>query len=235
MNKIKILFLLFTAICIFSCKKSEGQETASGNENDFGQKQQSEKIFEVVSSETIIDDSLRKLDLENVSIYRWKNHLAFFSKSADLDETRKILIAAFPDAEIRIYDKYFYEFNREECADATISERQTHVVMTCNLVSDSIMQAEYMNYHARQRELFPEVAKGFCNAGFQSLLVFRNGRQLMLVISLPEGKTLDELNPKTTENNPRADEWNTLMSHYQEGIEGTEPSESWVIMEEIKF
>jgi L-rhamnose mutarotase len=103
--------------------------------------------------------------------------------------------------------------------------------MTANLVEDTVLQAEYMDYHARQPELFPEVAQGFCNASFQQVLVFRNGRQLMLVISIPAGEKLDDLNPKTMENNPRVDDWNAIMAHYQEGIEGTPPGTTWVVLE----
>ncbi len=77
------------------------------------------------------------------------------------------------------------------------------------------------------------MAKGFFNAGFQQLLVYKKDRQLMLVISIPKGASLDELNPKTTENNPRVDEWNTLMKKYQEGIEGTKPGEVWVLLKKL--
>jgi hypothetical protein len=56
----------------------------------------------------------------------------------------------------------------------------------------------------------------------------------MLVISIPKGGSLDKLNPKTTENNPRVDEWNKIMSKYQEGIPGTKPGEVWVFLNEIK-
>jgi hypothetical protein len=56
----------------------------------------------------------------------------------------------------------------------------------------------------------------------------------MLVISIPADKTLDELNPKTVENNPRMDEWNQIMGKYQEGIEETEPDEKWVFLSEVK-
>jgi hypothetical protein len=78
------------------------------------------------------------------------------------------------------------------------------------------------------------VEKGFCNADFQQVLVFRNCRQLMLVISIPKGKTLDELNPKTTENNPRVNEWNKIMAKYQEGIENTAKGTSWVMFSALK-
>ena len=55
----------------------------------------------------------------------------------------------------------------------------------------------------------------------------------MLVISIPKGESLDKLNPKTTENNPRVDEWNKIMNKYQEGIEGTKPGETWVFFKKL--
>jgi len=63
--------------------------------------------------------------------------------------------------------------------------------------------------------------------------VFRNGRQLMLVISIPKGESLDKLNPKTTENNPKMVEWNKMMAKYQEGIEGTRKGETWVFLKKM--
>ena len=95
------------------------------------------------------------------------------------------------------------------------------------------MQQEYVDYHATQMENWPDIAKGFCNADFQQLLIFKNGRQLVLVISIPKGKTLDELNPKTVENNPKMNEWNKIMGKYQEGIEGTKPDETWVFLKQL--
>jgi hypothetical protein len=41
------------------------------------------------------------------------------------------------------------------------------------------------------------------------------------------------LNPKTTENNPRVEEWNKLMQQYQQGIEGTKPGEVWVFLKKV--
>ena len=55
----------------------------------------------------------------------------------------------------------------------------------------------------------------------------------MLVISIPKGKTLDELNPKTVANNTKMVEWNKIMGKYQEGIPGTKKGESWVFLEKI--
>ncbi|MEI8085836.1 MAG: L-rhamnose mutarotase [Paludibacter sp.] len=105
-----------------------------------------------------------------------------------------------------------------------------HILLTTNLVDDAKLQQEYLDYHKTQFEKWPEVSAGFCNADFQQLQVFKNGRQLLLVISIPKGSSLDELNPKTTENNPRVNDWNEIMKKYQTGIEGAKPNETWVFL-----
>jgi L-rhamnose mutarotase len=99
-------------------------------------------------------------------------------------------------------------------------------------VKDVKKQKEYLRYHANQFRDWPEIDKGFCKADFQQLLLFRNERQLMLVISIPKGETLAHLNPRTTENNPRVEEWNRLMANYQEALEGA--STTWIELEKIK-
>ena len=121
-----------------------------------------------------------------------------------------------------------YQFSKYEHCKQTPAAEWEHTLLTCNLVDNVKLQQEYMDYHSTQFEKWPEVSQGFCNADFQQLQVFRNGRQLLLVISIPKGKTLAELNPKTTENNPRVNDWNTLMKKYQTGIEGTKADEVWV-------
>ena len=96
------------------------------------------------------------------------------------------------------------------------------------------LQKEYVEYHKTQFEKWPEVAKGFCNADFQQLQVFKKDRQLILVISIPKGENLDKLNPKTTQNNPRVDDWNALMKKYQSGIDGTKPDETWIFLNKVE-
>ena len=138
-----------------------------------------------------------------------------------------------PGAEVKVYYDAFYDFNRKLCVDTTTAMEWEHTILTANLVDDSKLQKEYMKYHATQFEDWPELSKGFCNASFQQLLVYRNGRQLMLVISIPKGESLEKLNPKTWENNPRVNEWNKMMAKYQEGINGAKKGETWVFLEKL--
>lgn len=175
-----------------------------------------------------LKDVLNKQGVNAEHLYQWKNHLVAFGNVKDVFLLQGALKEAFPQAGIKIYDAPFYEFNRTQCGDDQQESNWTHTILTTNLVEDGKLQQEYMDHHETQFIKWPEVSKGFCNASFQRLLLFRNGRQLMLVISIPAGKSLEELNPKTVENNPRVEQWNRLMSKYQTGIAGTAPNEVWV-------
>ncbi|MFV8341306.1 L-rhamnose mutarotase [Flavobacterium sp. XS2P39] len=167
-------------------------------------------------------------------VYKWENHLVLYAKLNYIESLKKELTLVYPAAQIKTYDKPLYNFsNFEKCKDSKPAAEWEHIVLTANLVEDPKLQQEYVDYHQTQFQKWPEVAQGFCNAAFQQLQVFRNGRQLMLIISIPKGASLAELNPKTVENNPRVNDWNALMKKYQTGIDGTEPGEIWVFLKKI--
>ena len=176
---------------------------------------------------------LFKNNMDTTAIYQWQNHYIIFDKVKDVGSMQGRLQNNFPNTEVKVYPDMFYNFNRKYCDDKNIAKEWDHILLTCNLVADKKLQQEYLNYHATQFEKWPEISKGFCNASFQQLLIYRNGRQLVLIISIPKGESLDKLNPKTTENNPRVDEWNKIMGKYQEGIEGTKPKETWVFLKRL--
>lgn len=183
-------------------------------------------------------EQLKKVMVQNKvrpkALYQWQNHYVIFDNVQDVFVLSERLKTAFPTAKVKTYYDLFYEFNRSRCNTGPVAGEWNHTILTANLVADPTLQQEYLDYHATQFEKWPEVSKGFCNARFQQLLLYRNGRQLMLVISVPKGESLDKLNPKTTENNPRVDEWNARMKKYQEGISGTKPGDVWVELKGIK-
>jgi parallel beta-helix repeat protein len=196
-----------------------------------------EMIELVVKPREILDlQKLRQLlaknNMDTASIYQWQNHYMIFDRVQDLGTVQGRLQNNFPQADVRVYPDLFYEFNRKNCNEKPGSGKWDHIVLTCNLVADKKLQQEYLNYHATQFEKWPEVSNGFCHAGFQQLLIYKNGRQLALVISIPKGESLDKLNPKTSENNPKMDAWNKIMARYQEGIEGTKKGETWVFLKQ---
>lgn len=185
------------------------------------------------SSSTLLNILHSQIFPRSASIYRWQHHFALFGKVGDTAKLKNRILSQLPSAALKIYDAPFYSFDRRQCGDTDVANDWEHTVLTANLVKDANLQNEYLDYHAHQYEKWPEVSLGFCKADFQQLLVYKNGRQLMLVISTPKGSSLEELNPKTTENNPRVNDWNNLMKKYQEGIEGAKPGETWVILKPV--
>jgi hypothetical protein len=160
----------------------------------------------------------------------WKNRMVFYAQTANPERLKKHIGKYYPKDDIIMFDKPFYDFNRKHCSDKKTAQQWDNIILSANLVADPKLQQEYLNYHKTQFEKWPEVSQGFCNASFQQLLVFKNGRQLMLIISIPKGESLDKLNPLTTKDNPKVDEWNKIMAKYQEGIEGTAKGETWVFL-----
>ncbi len=199
------------------------------------------EIIELVTAENTVPDLVKlkiflvQEKIDSNAVYHWKNHCVVFARIADVTATAGKIQKNFPGAAVKIYYDLFYQFNKAtHCSDTSTAVEWAHSILTANLVADPAKQKEYLNYHATQFKKWPEVARGFCNAGFQQLLVFRNGRQLMLVISTPKGKSLDELNPATTAGNPRMLEWNNRMKQYQQGIEGTEKGVTWVLLKQVQ-
>jgi len=196
-------------------------------------------VFELVfklndlPNEKEISTFAKENNLLTSAFYKWNNRLIIYTSSLKVESLNQTL-KKFKSNEIKLYDDLFYNFSRKKNCGLEPVKEWDHVILSANLVADEKLQKEYLDYHKTQFEKWPELSKGFCNADFQQLVIFKKGRQLMLIISIPKGADLDQLNPKTTENNPRVDEWNKLMSKYQEGIEGTKKDEVWVFFKQIK-
>ena len=173
-------------------------------------------------------------NIDKSSIFEWQNHWLIYGELKDVRDIKTKLETQYPRLTIKLYDKPFYNFNRQKYSNEKPAGEWDHIIMTANLVQDTVKQKEYLKFHRTQFEKWPEVSRGFYHASFQQVLVFRNGRQLMLVISIPKGESLDKLNPKTTENNPRVNNWNSIMSHYQEGIEDAPKGTTWIVFNTVK-
>ncbi len=208
-----------------------------GQKNDSSVKTKTHQVvIEIILDNDSLKDSVINLFKESpMELYEWKNHLVLFGFANDTVGISMLMSKTGVVSKIKKYNNPFYVFDKSlHCGYTYAAKPWKNYILTANLVNDTAKQQEYLTYHKTQFEVWPEVAQGFCNADFQQLLVYKTGRQLMLVISIPSDKTLDELNPKTIENNPRVIEWNSIMSKYQKGIEGTQPHETWVFFNKIE-
>lgn len=194
-------------------------------------------LVELVTKNSNISDVhklktlLAEFKIDSNTVYKWQDHYAIYTNIPGIGRLQRRMQNSFPAASIKVFYDLIYEFSKQKnCPSTSVAPEWDNILLTANLVDDKKLQQEYLDYHATQFEKWPEVSQGFCNANFQQLLVYKSGRQLIIVISIPKGESLDKLNPKTTENNPRMVEWNNMMSKYQEGIEGTKKGETWVFL-----
>lgn len=196
-------------------------------------------IIEIVDADSTLTNEkiLQFCEVNQIDgnlVFNWQNHWVFYTNQFNLEALSGKISNEFQEQVVNIYPEPFYNFNREIFCKEKAADKWSHVIMTANLAEDKVLQKEYFRYHEIQFNEWKEVPQGFCNADFQQVLVFNNDRQLMLVISIPEGKTLDELNPKTIENNPRADEWNSIMSRFQVGLDDAPEGSTWVLFNNIQ-
>ncbi|WP_257668588.1 right-handed parallel beta-helix repeat-containing protein [Parapedobacter tibetensis] len=177
---------------------------------------------------TSLQQAAERQGIDNPEILQWKDRYVLVTSQELAKKFQGALTAIYPKARTTVFNDLFYEFNRSHCKGEAQTVPVSYIVLSANLVADEQKQAAYFDYHETQFEDWPEVSQGFCHANFQEVLLYRNGRQLMLIISIPAGEDFEALNPKTTESNPSMDEWNRIMGQYQEGITGTEDGEIWV-------
>lgn len=168
------------------------------------------------------------------NLYRWRDRFIFYAEQKHVVNFYDQVKEQLPSVKRTLFSVPFYVFDRQNCETASLKEEESeHILLSANLVQDTNMQKDYLDYHRKQFEEWPEVSKGFCNAEFKQILLFKEGQQLLLVIDIPKGADFEDLNKKTVEHNPRVAEWNRLMSAYQEGLPGTETGEVWVRFERM--
>lgn len=180
---------------------------------------------------TILLKELSKLGVATSDEYKWNNHFLVYAPKDIVDKIAQWARGRFPT---KTYETPFYNFNREKMTGEKPTTPWKHVILSANLVSDIALQNEYIEYHRTQFDEWPELSEGFAKADFQQVLLFRNGCRLLLVITIPKDKTFEELNPKTTENNPRVAEWNALMTKYQEGLSDAPKGSTWITFEPLQ-
>jgi|TARA_B100001750_G_C15475924_1_gene582465 L-rhamnose mutarotase len=95
---------------------------------------------------------------------------------------------------------------------------------TIDLVNDPQIIEKYEEYH---RNVWPEVIESLKSIGINRMEIFRSANHLFMYC-----QAKDEFNPETdfqkyTETNPKADEWNTLMSSFQQKVPEAKPEMWW--------
>jgi L-rhamnose mutarotase len=98
-----------------------------------------------------------------------------------------------------------------------------------DLKDDPQSIAEYREHH---REIWPEIARSIKDAGVDNMEIYLTGNRLLMILEAGPAFSL-ELKAKADLSNTKVQEWEHLMSRYQQPLPHARAGEKWLLMERI--
>ena len=98
-----------------------------------------------------------------------------------------------------------------------------------DLVDNANLIEEYKAYH---RAVWPEIIKSIKDSGIEDLEIFQVGNRQFMIMKVNEIFSFEKKNDMDA-NNPKVQEWETLMWKYQQALPIAKKGEKWMLMEKI--
>ncbi|KQC00897.1 L-rhamnose mutarotase [Pedobacter sp. Hv1] len=101
--------------------------------------------------------------------------------------------------------------------------------LALDLKDDPALIASYDDYH---KAVWPEILESIHTAGIEALDIYRTGNRLFMMMEVNDHFNF-EAKGKADAENPKVQEWETLMWQYQQALPFAKPGEKWVLMDQI--
>ena len=101
--------------------------------------------------------------------------------------------------------------------------------LALDLKDDPSLIAEYEAYH---QAVWPEILESISSSGIESMKIYRTGNRLFMIMQTSDSFSFDAKGAADA-NNPKVQEWETLMDTFQQRLPWSKPGEKWVLMDEI--
>jgi len=98
-----------------------------------------------------------------------------------------------------------------------------------DLIDDAQLIAEYKKYH---EQIWPEITASIVNSGIEVLEIYCVANRLFMIMEVNDTFSFEK-NSETDANNPKVQEWETLMWNYQQALPTAKTDEKWLLMEKI--
>jgi L-rhamnose mutarotase len=99
-----------------------------------------------------------------------------------------------------------------------------------DLKNDPETIEKYKEYH---RAVWPEVLESLQSIGLEKMEIFLVGTHLFMYYTAPDDFVPERDFQAYTDANPRAEEWNDLMSTFQAKVPEAGPTDWWASMEKV--
>lgn len=101
--------------------------------------------------------------------------------------------------------------------------------LALDLKDDPKLIGEYEAYH---RAVWPEIKKSISDAGIEQMEIYRVANRLFMIMEVNEDFSFEK-KAAMDNDNPKVQEWETLMWKYQQKLPLAKEGEKWMMMERI--
>jgi len=102
---------------------------------------------------------------------------------------------------------------------------------SCDLKDNPKLIEEYKAYHAKGNA-WPEITKSIKDAGISDMQIYLTGNRMFMIMEVDE--TFDPVRKVEMDaNNPKVQEWEQLMSTFQQSLPWAEEGVKWTPMDQI--
>ena len=101
--------------------------------------------------------------------------------------------------------------------------------LALDLVNDEKRIAEYEQYHEK---IGLEIRDSITDSGILDMEIYRLGNRLFMIMETNDDFSFEKKGKMDAEN-PKVQEWETLMWHYQQALPMAKSGEKWLLMNKI--
>nr|WP_315246031.1 L-rhamnose mutarotase [uncultured Flavobacterium sp.] len=101
--------------------------------------------------------------------------------------------------------------------------------LALDLKNDPDLIAEYIEFH---KNVWPEIQKSILDSGIISLEIYNVADRLFMIIEASSDFSFEEKAKRDAEN-PKVQEWETLMWQFQKALPEAKTGEKWLLMDKI--
>ena len=103
--------------------------------------------------------------------------------------------------------------------------------LALDLVDGSKSIAEYEYWHKAENG-WPEIKQSIIDAGIADMQIYRTGNRLFMIMEVNDDFDAAK-KAEMDAQNPKVQEWETLMGKFQQPLPWAKQGEKWIIMDQI--
>lgn len=101
--------------------------------------------------------------------------------------------------------------------------------LAVDLIDDPDLIKVYEEWH---RNVWPEILDSITSSGIEQMEIYRLQNRLFMIMEVNDQFSF-EAKAKADADNPKVQEWETLMWNFQQALPFAKPGEKWVLMNKI--